>query len=546
MGLFTKWINLRCAGVVDSRLIRILLLPLIGTALLSLFVALLAACGRQSAPVDIYAPYRPAIRAEHQPILDELAPVPRYDLVVDVDVERSALTGTAKIIVPNTSSAPWDDLYFRLYPSLKQYSGAMTVHGALVDGLPTTFGYVEENSAIRLTPSDPILPGNEAEVELAWRLSYPAWPGNPEVYALFGEGQSITSLPLFYPSLAVFEEGPISGTGRWWLEKGDIRGDAAYNLASLFVVTATLAADQVPVTSGTLITTTLLPDGARARHVWVTGPSREFLLHFSNRFRSAQQEAYGTRVTSYWLPEQEAAGRAALGYAAGALRLYSELFGPFPYRDMRIAPATLSYRGMEYPQVNLLGVEIYDRYREDLETLVAHEVAHQWWYNMVHNDPVRTPWLDEALAEFSMKLYIEALYGQDDAEIIHDQRWQLPLDILIAQGEDTHVSQPVVDFVSAAQYQGIVYGKGALFYDAMYKKLGARAFRRFLQDYYEKHRYGIVSDKDWAAALKELNDPELLTLYEDWIKGRGPPEPTPEPTETVPSDADTAWRSASS
>src|SRR6185436_12485461 len=106
------------------------------------------------------------------------------------------------------------------------------------------------------------------------------------------------------------------------------------------------------------ITSTLIGKNL-ARHVWVTGPSREFLLHTSTHFSSAAAEAYGTRITSYWLPGQEVAGKAALNYAIAALRIYSDRYGPYPYRDLRIAPASLSYRGMEYPQVGLLGVELY-------------------------------------------------------------------------------------------------------------------------------------------------------------------------------------------
>ena len=526
----------------SSRPVRILLTLLPACVLALALAFVLSACStRRSAPQDVYAPYRQALRAEFQSSLDDLDPMPRYEMSVEIDTDNRALTGTANIVVPNTSSAAWDELYFRLYPALKQYSGGMTVHGVLVNGQPTTFGYAANNSAIRLTPSEPILPGEEAEIELLWRLSYPKWSDNPEVYALFGDSQSITSLPLFYPSLAVYDEGPIAGAGNWWLETGDIRGDAAYNVASLFAVTVTLPAEEVPVTSGTLITSTLLPDGRLARHTWVTGPSREFVLHFSNRFQSAQQEAYGTRVTSYWLPEHEAAGRAALTYAAGALRVYSDFFGPYPYRDVRVAPAALSYRGMEYPQVNLLGVELYDRHIDDLENLVAHEVAHQWWYNGVHNDPVNTPWLDEALAEYSTKLYTEALYGEAGANWLRQQRWQIPLDNLVADGKDTHISQPVVDFASGAQYESIVYGKGALFFDIIHNRLGDRAFRQLLQDMYENHLFSIVKEKDWVTAMEALNDPVIVDLYNYWVKGEPQDEaPTPpvlEPTATPDEDA---------
>ena len=500
----------------------------------ALLIMLLAACGRGDADaVDIYQKYRPALKADHQGIFDSLAPMPRYDLDVELDAENSVLTGTASIFVPNTTQDSWNDLVFRLYPTLEQYGGFMTFRGASVNGQPVTYGYAAENTALRMQLTAPIAPGEDAQIELRWKLVFPTWTDSPSIYALFGVSHQITSLPLFYPSIAVYEEGPFPDTGRWWNEIGDIRGDAAYNLSSLFAVTITMDANLVPVTSGTLVTSTVI-SADKIRYSWASGPSREFLLHYSPLLQSAQTDAYGTRVTSFWLPGEESSGRAALRFASASLRIYSDLFGAYPYRDMRVAPATLSFRGMEYPQVNLIGIELYNRYREDLETLVAHEVAHQWWYQMVHNDPVNTPWLDEALAEYSMKLYLEQVYGKAEADALHFSRWQVPYNNLVTQNADVPISQPVKNFESGGQYEAIVYGKGALFYEAMRDRLGEQQFRRFLRTYLEDHQFGIITENSWLEALTALDDPELLALYNDWIKqapdGLAPltnPEPTP-------------------
>jgi aminopeptidase N len=352
---------------------------------------------------------------------------------------------------------------------------------------------------------------------MTWKLTIPSWPDTSSVYALFGRSQQMTSLPLFYPALAVYEPGPAVGTGAWWMEQGSVRGDSAFNVSSFFVVTATLPSDQTPVTSGSLVSTASAEAG-QTRYVWVAGPAREFLLHMSAQFASATTEAYGTRITSYWLPGQEAGGRAALAFAVAALRIYSDYYGPYPFRDMRLAPAPLSYRGMEYPQVNLLGIELYGRFMEDLEILVAHEVAHQWWYQIVHNDPVKTPWLDEAIAEYSVKLYYEGLIGQESAGLLQMQRWQTPLNLLVERNAEASIDRPVDNFENSSQYETIIYGKGALFYEQLRLALGDRQFKRFLQDYLRKYRYQIVDTDDWLEAVRSLQNPTLETLYTEWVE----------------------------
>jgi aminopeptidase N len=350
------------------------------------------------------------------------------------------------------------------------------------------------------------------------------------------------SLPLFYPSLAVYQPGPAQGSGRWWLADGSERGDSAFNVASLFAVTLTLPSDYVPVTSGTLLTATVLASPGMTQtltqHVFVTGPSREFMVHTSPLFQSVSGDVYGTRVTSYYLPGQEASGQAALKYTQQSLAIYSDRFGEYPFTDMRVAPAQTSFRGMEYPQLMLLGIELYTRFRENLELLAAHEMAHQWWYNIVHNDPVAEPWLDEALAEYSMKIYMEAMRGEDDAGRLQVRRWETPLEGLRAKGQDTAVDQPVASFLNGTQYETIVYGKGALFYDQIRDAVGTRRFDRFLHNYLDAHRWGIVDTDTWLAALRDLPDPALGQLFEDWIAAPVPQvsrtEPPGTPTPAAP------------
>jgi hypothetical protein len=340
----------------------------------------------------------------------------------------------------------------------------------------------------------------------------------------------MTTLPLFYPSLAVYQADPALGSGAWWQDVGTARGDSAFNVASLFVVTATLPSEQVPVAPGTLVEATTDEQG-QTRYVWVTGPVREFILHMSPNFASANAEAYGTRITSYWLPGQEAAGRAALRYAVGALRIYSDYFGGYPPREMSVAVAPLNFRGMEYPQVNLVGVELYTRFQENMEILVSHEVAHQWWYQLVHNDPIHMPWLDEALAEYSVKIYYERLQGPRDAALLERQRWQTPLDLLIAQGNDAPLNRSVDTFENGQQYETVIYGKGALFYSRMRQVLGDRRFQRFVREYLAEHRYQIVNTEEWHEALDKLQLPELELLFDEWVGDIVAPLPAPEPDE---------------
>lgn len=493
-------------------------LPGAALVLLTALLMLLGGCASTDAAAkpDPWALYRPALKAEFQKDLDAMQLAPRYTISATLLPDDGRLIGSAAIDVPNASQEPWTYVIFRLYPMLRHYGGNMVVLSALIDGKPATFIYTNENTALRIDLSEPLMPGESLTVTLTWRLEIPRWTDQTAVYALFGRSQQMLSLPLFYPSLAVYTDGPTLGTGEWWLSNGGERGDSAFNVASLFAVTLTLPSEWTPVTSGVELQTVELGD--QTQHFFVTGPSREFLLHASPIFDSVSADAYGTRVISYYLPGSQAAGEAALKYTAQALRIYSDHFGEYPFTEMRVAPAPINFRGMEYPQVILLGVETYTRFRDKLEMLAVHEMAHQWWYQIVHNDPIKEPWLDEALAEFSMRLYMENTRGDSQAQRMVLQRWMAPLDGLKAKQQDTAVDQPVQAFLNGAQYETIVYAKGALFWDVVRDTIGVRRFDRFLQNYAQKYRWQIIDTEQWLDELRDLPDPALLTLFEEWIR----------------------------
>ncbi|MEZ4614907.1 MAG: hypothetical protein R2867_05235 [Caldilineaceae bacterium] len=83
--------------------------------LLLTLLLLLNACSRPE--VDPMARYRPAMRPEFQADLTTLDSLPRYDMDVYLYPAENILTGTMRVAIVNTSSEPWQNIVFRLYPS---------------------------------------------------------------------------------------------------------------------------------------------------------------------------------------------------------------------------------------------------------------------------------------------------------------------------------------------------------------------------------------------------------------------------------------------
>ena len=122
---------------------------------------------------------------------------------------------------------------------------------------------------------------------------------------------------------------------------------------------------------------------------------RDFTLAASPDFQVTSGSVDGTQINSFSSSGFEAGGEAALQVASGSLETYNQLFGAYPYAELDVVQAPMRYAsGVEYPTIILINSDLYDDPQEmDFIITDAHEVAHQWWYNLVGNDVFDDPWM---------------------------------------------------------------------------------------------------------------------------------------------------------
>src|SRR5690606_25451358 len=111
-----------------------------------------------------------------------------------------------------------------------------------------------------------------------------------------------------------------------------------------------------------------------------------------------------------------------------------------------------------------------------VEMLVAHEVAHQWWYGLVGINPHRDAFLDEGLAEYAAVLYFERRYGPEAAEAQMDQGVLLRYLTWLVNDRDHVAHQPTIAFPDAGAYYTMTYRKAALGFEALRVAMGDEAF----------------------------------------------------------------------
>jgi aminopeptidase N len=150
-----------------------------------------------------------------------------------------------------------------------------------------------------------------------------------------------------------------------------------------------------------------------------------------------------------------------------------------------------------------------------LQIVIAHEVAHQWWYSIVGNDVLLDPWQDEALATYSTLDFLEKNANPIYQVVIQQYRER------VSSYEKEHPNEPVAQPISAFQgresaYATVVYLKGALFFNDVRQKIGDKAFYQGLSTYYRQNSYHLAAPGQLLKAFQDSCGCNLSALYQQW------------------------------
>ncbi|KAF3941260.1 Laeverin [Dactylella cylindrospora] len=235
--------------------------------------------------------------------------------------------------------------------------------------------------------------------------------------------------------------------------------------------------------------------------------------------------------TTKGLKEQ---GQFALENAAKVVDYFSEVFDidyPLPKVDM-LAVHEFSHGAMEnwglitYRTTAVL----YDegksdpRYKNRVAYVVAHELAHQWFGNLVTMDWWNELWLNEGFATWVGWLAVDKFYPDWDVWgqfVAESMQTGFQLDSL----RSSHpIEVPVRDALEVDQiFDHISYLKGSSVIRMLSSALGIEVFLKGVSNYLKKHKYANAQTDDLWSALSEASGKDVNAIMDNWIKAIGFP-----------------------
>ena len=496
---------------------------------------------------DDRAIFRQGLIEAEQEALDRLPGASVYHIDLQIPDDYLLLNGHEEVRYTNQEDEPLNEVYFRLFPNTA--GGKATVSEVKVNDQDVQPVYEFQDSALRvplpaaLQPDEQVVIGMDFEVEVAQEMA-----GN---YGLFGYFDGVLALDEFYPVIPVYDDegtGPEPAEG-WNVEVPPPNGDVTYFDASFYLVRVTAPASLTIVASGVVVGSEY--EAGKQILTLAAGPARDFYLAASENYIVSSETVGETTVNSYAFSERADGAELALQFAADALRSFNERFGVYPYTEFDVVSTPMQALGMEYPGTVAIGLNLYDPNEKAaglpfpivLESTVAHEVAHQWFYNTVGNDQIDEPWLDEALAQYLTGLYYTDTHGEGaarDYRTSWDNRWGS------VDRADVPIGLPVGAY-TGKEYGPIVYGRGPLFIAALAKEMGQEPFDEFLRDYYQSHKWGIGTSEAFRRLAERHCQCDLTALFEEWVYEKTatpvpstatpPPTATPAPPTATPTPA---------
>ncbi|MGH2787501.1 MAG: M1 family metallopeptidase [Actinomycetota bacterium] len=480
-----------------------------------------------------------AIRAEEIDATDALRTTSagdragRTSYTVDATLVDDRLRWTTDIVYKNETGEVLEDLGINIYPAAytrdvedislaaelarTDVSGAfrsavrpgtLSVQAVSVDGTLSRFARDETELVIDLPRAIP--EGGRVRVEIVLTARLPMFPER------FGRWDGTTMLGNWIPAVAVRHSGS-------WRQDGFPKvGDPFVSEAASYRVSIEADESLSVVGSGVLESVEQSNPDTRIWRFAAAGARDAAFV--AAPFLHGLEGRTGSLVVRSWYPAHRALdGRQQLEVAISAATDYQRRFGPLPFDEIDVVATPGFLGGMEYPGVvfisdpatSLAGVPLLpDMYRHaGLEEAgqrytIGHEVAHQWWYASVGNDQVREPWLDEAFAEVSTRLWLRSV--EDD-----DRVWQMTY-LESGAAPRRVVGRGVDTFRSNDEYSDAIYLAGAEVLFDLRRTVGAETFDRILALWHERAQLRIATIDEFIATVEEVAGEEgadLISRY---------------------------------
>ncbi|MCS1350493.1 M1 family metallopeptidase [Mechercharimyces sp. CAU 1602] len=432
---------------------------------------------------------------------------PTYVITADYDENEDRVRGHYSLTLPQRFQKE-KELYFHLYPNAfrdwkwgsdakPKKAGYLKVSTVKVNGKKVK---TEEKGTLLkvINESTKALP--QVKVEMEYELKIPQ--GGTRLNTVDGTA----FLAQWYPMLAVKDKQG------WHTDEYTTTGDPFFSEISDFAVTFTLPKGYSVITTANDRSAENPRNKVKVKQERV----RDFAAMISKDYEVITGKSGQTEVNLWYLKGMEHVSQTLHDTAVCSMDYFSQTFGTYPYEevDVILGETGLGIAGMEYPGLVTSIPELPTKDgKKAAHSVVAHELAHQWWYGVVGNDQVHEPWLDEGITTFSEFLFMKEKMNEDERQLL--QR-------AAERTEDIHDKIGITSVEPVDKYPDPIYGlmvyiRPAAMMWSLADEIGMKKVKKILHTYYDQYQFKTASTEDFIRVASEVAGKDLNAFFAEWL-----------------------------
>ncbi len=305
---------------------------------------------------------------------------------------------------------------------------------------------------------------------------------------------------------------------RHWLPCVDHPSDKA---AIDFIVTA--PAHYQVISNGVKIADSVLGDQQRLTHYTESTPlSTKIMVIGVAEFAIQEAGTVNNIPVSSWVyPEEKDKGFYDYALAMDILPYFIKNVGPYAFKKLANVESTTMFGGMENASAIFYSDESSITGTRKSESLLAHEIAHQWFGDMATEADWSHLWLSEGFATYMTILYFENKYGYDTARHMLLKNRRQVIDFARKK------LSPVVDS-SVTNYMELLnansYQKGGWVLHMLRRQLGDTIFWKGIRTYYNRFAGKNAITGDLCKVMEEVSAKNLKPFFQQWLFTAGHPK----------------------
>src|SRR5579885_2520064 len=302
--------------------------------------------------------------------------------------------------------------------------------------------------------------------------------------------------------------------------------DAPNDRATTEII-VTVPAQFLTVSNGNLLSVT--DNGATKTHHWRHDVQHAaYLISLVVAAFAVIEDSYKGKPVNYYVRKDRKDDVLLLmGKTPAMMAFYSDFTGvEYPYDKYAQTVVEIYTGAMEHTTATTHSFSLLLDQKAaldvDMVPVVAHELAHQWFGDLVTCRDWANGWLNEGFATYFEELWTEHDLGNDyfkQSMLNLKQRYL---------AEDRNYRRPIVYYVYYDQgfelFDRHMYDKGAWVLHMLRHQLGDAAFRRAIHTYLERHREREVVTADFERTVEEVTGHSLERFFEQWVYSGGYPE----------------------